>query len=262
MRVLHFTSRINCMADNNDQNQPSNQQQKPDERPLDPSRDVADIIGDTTGMTGVTVGSAHAGSAEPKDPYTDDNKQHLPGGIEEGGTASPIGEVEEERYGDEAYKQSVVSGMSQAAADVIEDKATEPRENLEQNQQQQENVGYPNFSPNSSLTDGSIKDTVKEGSYQEEDIDNINNQTDVNLRNAPGDDSPNSNVINTETAPYHGSENLGESSASGTTPDPTADDDVEKNANLMGQQLNKADGQEEVDISRDIDSEENDLQTH
>ena len=84
----------------------------------------------------------------------------------------------------------------------------------------------------------------------------------VNIQNSSGDDSPNSQRINTETAPYHEAYNLGEQSVSGSSTDPTSDDDTLKNAHLVGQQAgedDQLDNPQEINIADDIDKAEEKL---
>jgi hypothetical protein len=67
-------------------------------------------------------------------------------------------------------------------------------------------------------------------------------------KDASGDDSP---------------AQAGEQSVSGSTPDPTADDDTLETAHAMGQQLGEDEEHpQELDIARDIDEAEESIRTH
>lgn len=98
------------------------------------------------------------------------------------------------------------------------------------------------------------------------DLDLIDQEASgVNIQDAAGDDSPGSEEINTEMAPYQEPSTQGEQSVSGSMPDPTSDDDTQANAHGVGEQLGEDDEEEnpeELDIARDIDEAEEYKRTH
>ena len=80
---------------------------------------------------------------------------------------------------------------------------------------------------------------------------------------AVGHDSSSSEIINTESAPYVNSKNVGEQEVSGSTPDPDADADTLANAQAVGTQLDEtADTPQELDVGGDIDKAEEYERTH
>lgn len=212
---------------------------KPDIRPLDPTRSGGDSIGDTTGMTGITTGSAKGVSATPDDVQKDQNKAHLPGSIaSEEGETDNIGQVPKESVSDEIYRKHVRAGMSDVKGDASEDLANEA-----------EITGTASSNAPSAVTASQANNDAKG----------------VNIQNASGDDSPGSEDINTETAPYQQPENLGGQSVSGSNPDPTSDDDTQANAHGVGEQLGESENEEnpqEIDIGRDVDEAEEYLRNH
>jgi hypothetical protein len=213
----------------------SNTINKSHTRPLDPSRSGEDLLGDTTGLTGVTTGSAMGTSAIPDDAKKDDNKNHLPGGVMTGkGETDDIGEIPDTAIDEHAYDADVAKGMSQARVDAINDIASED--------------DVPDHSQAGVSDDEIEKDAIG-----------------VNIQNAAGDDSPGSNDVNTETAPYQQPENIGGQSVSGSESDPTADDDTQANAFGMGEQLGEdadAENPQPVGLGEDVDRSEDWDRTH
>jgi hypothetical protein len=212
-----------------------NDTKKPHNRPMDPSKSGEDFLGDTTGLTGVTSGSAAGTSATPQDTKKDENKNHLPGGITIGrGKTDDIGEIPATAIDEDAYNADIIKGMSQARIDAINDIASE------------------DDTPDHS------SETVSDEEIEKDAIG-------VNIQNAAGDDSPGSEDVNTETAPYQQPENIGEQAASGSESDPTADDDTQANAFGMGEQLGE-DADEEnpqpVGLGEDVDKSEDYFRTH
>lgn len=94
------------------------------ERPLDPTRDAADIIGDTTGLTGMTTGNPKNISADPDDIPPD--LSHEPGGVLDVKNPPPgsLG-VPRESYDEKAYDEKIEQGMSTTEASAVEDIAEE-----------------------------------------------------------------------------------------------------------------------------------------
>ncbi|MGH7203066.1 MAG: hypothetical protein ACREHC_01325 [Candidatus Levyibacteriota bacterium] len=199
-------------------------------QPMDPTKSGEDFIGDTTGLTGITTGSASKTSATPQDQPKDHNKNHLPGGTSESqtndsshGRLSPNINID-----DEKYNKETLAGMSQVQRDIAEDIATE--------------------------SDLPSSDTRTTQNNSDDDVPYT-----VNRRNASGDDSPGSDELNTESAPYYQPENLGEQAISGSAPDPTADDDTLEVAHAAGTQLKEKDNLENpqpVDLAEDVDRAE------
>src|SRR5438309_636610 len=105
-----------------DQNKTTNGNTQIDERPLDPSGNYGDMIGDTQGQTGVTVGSAQQSSAEPSDTVTDVGTANLPGGVQSpsGKQTQPTG-IPPTAQSDKVYNQSVGQTMSPTAAQAAND---------------------------------------------------------------------------------------------------------------------------------------------
>jgi hypothetical protein len=256
---------------------------KVNQRVGDPTRSGEDFFGDTSGMTGVTTGSAAATSATPDDTGTDQAKDFLPGGIlEETADTSDIGTIPEESISDRKYKKDLVRGMSLTAADVVNELASNPtpatpskkkkKKEDEDIQVLKHAIGNMNQPSQSNFTadtyetihpqqahDNTKRKTKKEieNSVKWQKYNNFNSE------NTSGDDSANTDDINTLQAPYTQPENLGEQSVSGTTPDPSADDDTLENAHSVGTQLDEDEEHpEEIDVGRDMDEAENYLRTH
>ena len=202
-------------------------------QPMDPTTNAEDFLGDTTGLTGVTTGSAGKTSATPNDKPMDDNKNHLPGGIQESFTNEDTGRrLSPELYDTEEYDKNTLKGMSHVKVAEAEDLATE-------------------------------KDTESNDS-EASPIDADVIPFTVNKQNASGDDSPAADDINTSQAPFMHPSNEGQQSISGSEPDPTSDDDTLDAAHAVGSQLNEDDSMEhpqELDIARDINQAERDLRT-
>jgi hypothetical protein len=200
-------------------------------QPMNPTTGAEDFIGDTTGLTGVTTGSAGKTSATPNDKQKDENKDHLPGGIMESTNQEDTGRrLSEELHNTEEYDKNTLRGMSDVKAAEAEDLATEEDTKLSDT-----NVDPvdPNASPYT-----------------------------VNKQNASGDDSPGTEDINTAQAPFTQPSNEGQQSVSGSETDPTADDDTQAAAHAAGTQLDEDSDQEhpqELNLGRDIDKAERDL---
>lgn len=94
--------------------------QKIDERPMDPTRDAEDFLGDPSGRTGVTTGDPSQISAEPDDSKQDDSM--LGGGSLPGN--NPTGFTKDE-VSDEAYDHDVLNGMSRTEKKYADDMASE-----------------------------------------------------------------------------------------------------------------------------------------
>lgn len=200
-------------------------------QPMNPTTSGEDFLGDTTGMTGVTTGSANKTSATPNDAAKDENKNHLPGGILESQSTDDHGRrLSEEIDKPEEYDKNTLKGMSDAKVAEAEDLATE--------------------------SDIASSDTTQTTSDP-----NASPYT-VNKQNASGDDSPGAEDINTAHAPFMHPSNEGQQSISGTESDPTADDDTQAVAHATGIQIDEdtdMEHPEEVDLGSDIDKAEADI---
>jgi hypothetical protein len=216
---------------NNDDQNKKGQKGGAAAQPLNPTTSGEDFIGDTTGLTGVTTGSAGKTSATPNDKAKDENKNHLPGGIMESTTTDETGRrLSEEVHNTEEYDKNTLRGMSHVKGDEVEDIASE-------------------------------KDTVGSDMHKEPFDPNLKPYT-VNKQDASGDDTPGTDDMNTATAPFSHPSNEGQQSISGSEPDPTSDDDTQAAAQAVGTQLNEDTDQEhpqEIDLGRDIDEAERDL---
>ncbi len=78
-----------------------------------------------------------------------------------------------------------------------------------------------------------------------------------------GEDSPNLDTINTESAPYTNSKNVGEQEVSGSNPDPASDDDMLTDAQDVGTQLGEtSEHKQPLQLGDDIDAAENSIKHH
>lgn len=133
---------------------------------------------------------------------------------------------------DEEYDKNTLNGMSQVARDEAEDIATE------------KDLDVPA---------GDVK-------IHASDADDV--PYTVNKQNTSGDDSPRSDAINTEQAPYTQPSNQGEESISGSEADPTADDDTQEVVHAVGTQMEEDDSMEhpkELNLGEDTDRAERDI---
>jgi hypothetical protein len=109
------------------------------------------------------------------------------------------------------------------------------------------------------------EDVASESEVVTDDDDDVQDFGDkiLSKQDTSGDDSPGSDDINTEQAPYQHPANQGEQSVSGDNPDPSSDDDTLQNAHMMGEQLDEDDEHlEELDIARDFDDAERHIRSH
>lgn len=204
------------------------------ERPLDPNRNASDLMGDPSGMTGWTIGNGPDTSAEPteKQPST----ENLPGGIIADEKSHQPSGLSKESVSDQVYNENAWKGMSQTKAVQSNDIAEE------------------------SESFSSVSDMIR--NVQEDDTPDTYNPDTLRKASA-GDDSPGSNNINTETAPYSHPENVGEQEVSGSETDPNSDSDSLANAQAVGTQLDEnSENPEELDIARDIDEAEEHIRSH
>ena len=220
------------MSDKQQQKQ-DNVSTEVDERPLDPSRNASDLMGDPSGMTGWTTGNAKDTSAEPsgKEPSTD----NLPGGIINHPTKTLPTGIPKEAISKKVYDENALKGMSKEKARESEERASDAEI----------------FSSASELVSSPSQketDTLDKNKLREDEV---------------GQDSSSPDIINTESAPYVNPENVGEQEVSGSTPDPDADADTLAKAQAVGTQLDEtADTPQELDVGGDIDKAEEYERTH
>lgn len=215
------------MADD-DQNQDNIDTDIP-ERPLDPSRNSSDLMGDPSGMTGWTVGSGEDTSAEPteKQPSTD----NLPGGILQNETTHPPTGTPKEAVSTKMYDRNNLQEMSREKAAEAEEMADEAE----------------------SFT--SVSDMVRDT----EDEDQPDTYDPSKLRqDEVGRIGP---IINSESAPYVNPENIGEQEVSGSTPDPSTDDDALYNAQAVGGQQGE-DSEHPKELNTGVDESEEYIRHH
>lgn len=206
--------------------------QQIEERPLDPSRSAQDLIGDVTGLTGITTGNPKVVSAEPEDDENNLDLEHEPGGVlpVKNPPSESLG-VPKESYNEKVYEKNSEEEMSVTAAKNAEDVASEEEKKKDDNP-------------------SGIKDAVTlQGA-----------QTVVSDENATQDLSQDDQTnIAYMTEPSI----AGEQSVSGDMPTPDSDDDTLANAQAVGTQTHEdPEHPEEIDIARDIDEAEEYERTH
>lgn len=99
------------------------------ERALDPTRDAQDIIGDTTGLTGITSGNPKNISAEPDEIWQDES--NLPGGVIENEKQKENEEnpaiIETDK---KIEKEKILKGMSPTKKNQVKEQGSEPDEKI------------------------------------------------------------------------------------------------------------------------------------
>lgn len=217
---------------NNRTKQQQNVDENIPERPLDPSRDYSDMIGDTSGLTGMTTGSAAQSSAEPDD-ITDVDSAHLPGGIIQNGKQTQPTGIPKTAISDKVYNQSIPQTMSSTAAQAADDIASDGTS------------GAPSSNPaDDQMTDDSSKTVQQNPQMPDEDT--------------ASSDQP-ITQIDDATSPAI----QGEQAVSGDMPDVESDDDTLGNAHAVGTQLDEdLEHPQELDIARDMDAAEENIRTH
>jgi len=185
------------------------------ERPLNPTTNAADLLGDTTGMTGVTQGSPQQTSAEPTANVQDDSGFQGAGILSQ--QTNPTG-IPKEAVSDRIYDQNTSAGMSHVASSAASDTASEPAKENNSNDTTQTSPSLPN------------------------------------QPQAFGKQSP-SPFPTTQDASYIQIDNEGEQDAAGgTTPDPRSDDDSLEMAQQAGFQPDEDEEHPQpLDAARDID---------
>lgn len=199
------------------------------ERPLDPSRNASDLMGDPSGMTGWTVGSGQDTSAEPTEEQT--STDNLPGGILQHETSHPPTGTPKEAVSSKVYEKNNLQEMSREKAAEAEEMANEAE----------------------SFT--SVSDIV--GSNEEEDQPDTYDPSKLRKDEVGG----NRPIINTESAPYVNPENIGEQDVSGSTPDPSSDDDTLYNVQAVGGQQGE-DSEHPKELDTGLDESEEYIRHH
>jgi hypothetical protein len=195
------------------------------QRPIDPSTNAEDILGDTSGLYGVTRGSSSTTSAEPDD-VSKDSLYFRGGELSEDPNTSQG--QDKTQFSDRYYNKQVLKGMSTIRA-----------------------------GRNDAIASGSDGDT--------EDIDALpkgNPHVDDVIASSLGLAHDEDQILSQDSS-YHQPYNQGEQSVSGTTPDVESDDDTLENVHAVGQQLEEDDEHpQELDIARDIDEAEDYHHSH
>lgn len=213
---------ILVMAD--DQNKPLNQDEEVHERPLDPTRDAKDLLGDTTGLTGITDGKPKKVSAEPDEPFYDMTNEPAGSLGKQSNAPATNSGMDRAMVSDKANANATLNDMSSTRAAINDDTAS--------------GVTTPG-QPTSNVTNNTGNDPQTTNQQQ-------NNTT-------PVSDDGN----NTMQTPMSPPSIQGEQSVSGDMPDPGSDDDTLANAQAMGQQTEEdPEHPEELDIARDVDNAE------
>jgi hypothetical protein len=106
---------------------------KTPERPLDPTRNARDILGDTAGRIGITIGSPKQTSAEPEEPNTavqnQDDTQRL-AGINNKTQTQPVG-IPKEEISNKIYDKHTSRSMSDITYEASLDNASEKNNHLQ-----------------------------------------------------------------------------------------------------------------------------------
>ncbi len=132
------------------------------------------------------------------------------------------------------------------------------------NSSQQTSQDYPAR----TMSDAKYKESMDIASEEDVDMPSDKNHGGsipytVNIQNASGDDSPGSDEINTESAPFNHPSNQGQQSISGSETDPTSDDDTLDAAQAVGTQMDEDEEHpRELDIASDIDRAEESIRNH
>lgn len=93
------------------------------ERPADPSGNAEDLMGDTSGMTGITRGSSRQTSAEPDD-VEKDTTYFMGGVLNNPERPNPTG-IKKESYNNNVYNDVTKKSMSKERARANEETASE-----------------------------------------------------------------------------------------------------------------------------------------
>lgn len=199
------------------------------ERPLDPSRNSSDLMGDPSGMTGWTVGKGQDTSAEPTERQP--GMDNLPGGVLQNETSHPPTGTPKEAVSSRVYDKNNLQEMSREKAREAEEMADEAE----------------------SFT--SVSDMIRSA----DDEDQPDTYDPSKLRkDEVGKTGP---IINSESAPYVNPENIGEQEVSGSTPDPSTDDDALYNVQAVGGQQGE-DPEHPKELNTGMDNAEEYIKDH
>lgn len=205
-----------------------------EERPLDPSRNAQDLIGDTSGLTGITTGSPKQSSAEPTDTAQLENTAHLPGGVEDLPGKTELG-TPSDATNSKLYISKTQEGMSDTYKSKAEELAS-GRKNIVSGDQ-------------SAIAN----DTAKAHEEQDRPKKFLTNPAQFPAGVAGGQVTTANRQVPHVSVPS----SQGEQSVSGDMPSPESDDDTLANAQQVGSQVDEdTEHPEEVDIARDIDEAE------
>lgn len=225
---------------------------QPNIRPLDPTRNAADLMGDTTGLTGITQGSAQQTSATPKDDkYIQDDELHLPGGIEKTTKPNPTG-TGTEALSEKRYNETMKDEMSDVQKRHADDIASE-----------RDMTSTPKQDPLGSATITNYGTNATSDTTDEDTLDQNNNGPngviDADEQSAQSIDPNDSSGFVHENSPSE----IGEQSVSGDEPDPDSDDDTLANAHHMGQQPDEdLEHPKPIDIADNVDAAEEHIRSH
>lgn len=208
------------------------------ERPLNPTKNAADLIGDTSGMSGITQGSAQQTSAEPTARTQDESSIQGAGLIQHVSDPNPTG-IPKEAVSDTIYAQNTAQGMSEVTKKAASDAAAEPDPLTPSSQH---SGVYVSVAPQASAS-GQMKTNPSQPTPTQPA--DFGKQTDTTYPT-------------TQDAPYMHPDNQGEQDAAGgTTSDPRSDDDTLAMAQRAGFQTNEdPEHPQPLDAARDIDQAE------
>jgi len=196
-------------------------------RPLDPSRNAEDVMGEAA-SAGITTGGIQQTSATPGDVKKDESR--VKGGIIDDPTKVPVDGQEKTEYSDTAYDKQVADSMSGVHKQIGNDAASE-----------EEHGGTVQKLPNNKT--GQAPELAAMGNDTQEDAEKD---------------------IRTSEAPFTGEENLGQQDAvGGSESAPETDDDVGEMQARVGLGSDK-DGEDpqEVSIADAMDKAEEYHRTH
>lgn len=201
------------------------------ERPIDPSRSGQDVIGDTSGLTGITTGNPKNVSAEPEDNPENLDLDQQPGGVISTKNPPPgsLG-VPNESYTEKTYEKNTSREIGAEEAKSSNERASE-------------NENEAMESP-SGVADAVTQQGAGTSSTNE---------------NVPSGGQFNEHQLSSDAPPSV----TGEQAVSGDMPTPDSDDDTLANAQAVGTQTHEdSEHPEEVDIGRDVDEAEEYERTH
>lgn len=196
------------------------------ERPLDPTRDAADMLGDTSGLTGVTQGGPQQVGAEPDENIQDET--YFRGGVIEHPTKNNPTGIPKEALSDKVYNKNTLAGMSSVTQKASEDDASEDERE----------------------TGMHVKIDVDSDGYSDE----LHMEGNENAEDAEKD-------TRTSEAPYQGPENLGQQDPAGGSESAPTGEDVGEISSRYGLDYDKDDDGEgyendELNTAEQVDEAE------